>query len=66
MPLRSELYGARWQVEGQLRAMGKAIDSDDVNAEADELAQELSMNGQLNGLKDRFSEQVPGVAGGRI
>jgi hypothetical protein len=50
------------EVEGQLRAMGKAIDSDDVNAEADELAQELSMNGQLNGLKDRFSEQVSGAS----
>merc|ERR1719163_869055 len=49
------------EVEGQLRAMGKAIDNDDVSSESDELEQEMGMNSQLNSLKDRFSEQVAAV-----
>jgi hypothetical protein len=49
------------EVEGQLRAMGKAIDNDDVSSESEELEQEMGMNSQLNSLKDRFSEQVAAV-----
>merc|ERR1719409_2517397 len=49
------------EVEGQLRAMGKAIDNEDVSTESEELEQEMGMNSQLNSLKDRFSEQVAAV-----
>merc|ERR1719409_2087966 len=49
------------EVEGQLRAMGKSIDDEDASGDAEELEQEMGMNSQLNGLKNRFNEQVAAV-----
>jgi hypothetical protein len=46
------------EVEEQLRRMGRAIDMDDSGAASEELEQQVVMNSQLDGLKNRFADQV--------